>query len=630
MGIVRHEISFITYPGISINGTSNYRCKLYPGNYNGTLTWYIELDAAVGTYYIRDSSNNVHATVTVGSAGARTRVAFDVTPTEDTYHIYTASALTVYAARIIIIQDYGATLTASETQSELVYPVSNSTTSYVASAYPRWFYYDSSAWDGTVNFYLNVILKTNNASYTAYAALFDQDDNQVANSEVSTTSTSLTPLRSSALTLTNGKRYCVKIKISNASGQATCYNGGVAVVQSGTITKLQEEYFLSNYKNTTGLCGTPELWDAAEWTTDNVTFKFANDSSSASNDAAKLTDITADPDVDITNASVSGAYYTISTNTFTMPTSGHEIDANVTDIPSYGAKVIAYYVMPSSTNKSGSDSVLPKITESSSLATSESASDSLLPKLSETSELAIAEATNDTLLPKVAEASVLAVEISATDTLLITLGGSSGLETNIPASDTLPPTLGDISGIESDYSGTDTILVQVAESAEIETSITVSDTLLVTLADSSSPEIGVEEKVASDTLLAKTTESSVLEVERAPPDSLIITFTESTSLSVNISVSDSLILGPTESASLDAEKIASDSLIVLLTESASLTTDATEKTASDALAITLTEDSELYTEALVLQIVAIAPLEVEAITPLAVQAITSLEVEFIE
>jgi hypothetical protein len=304
-----------------------------------------------------------------------------------------------------------------------------------------------------------------------------------------------------------------------------------------------------------------------------------------------------------------------------------------------------------STALSGSDSALPKITESSVLATAISASDSLLVKTDQTSALNYDVAVSDSVLPKIAESSALAQfnAISASDTLTIAISESAVLATELTATDTVLPKVTDTSGMTVDYASSDTVLIKTAESSSLAVDLTTTDSLLIVLSESSSVIMGVIDKTASDSLLIKTTESISLDVARAPPDTITITLTESGSLSTEISASDSLLLQVSESASeqiavsvtdslllkvtdtaaTEVQKAGADSLLITLGESASVTTESGNSVSvSDSLTVKITDSSGLFIADIDLLATAITPLEVTAMTTLAAQAITPLEATF--
>jgi hypothetical protein len=97
-----------------------------------------------------------------------------------------------------------------------------------------------------------------------------------------------------------------------------------------TVQALEPQYLVMNTQEAgTGLQAFPTLWDATEWNDTQgglPTFTYSHDASNAA-DSSKLRDITAGADV--SGATVTGANQQISA-AFTMPTTGDELDTNVT------------------------------------------------------------------------------------------------------------------------------------------------------------------------------------------------------------------------------------------------------------------------------------------------------------
>jgi len=98
---------------------------------------------------------------------------------------------------------------------------------------------------------------------------------------------------------------------------------------TGNILGLEPQYLLLNATDIgTGQQGFIMLWDSTEWSSVNNTYYHAIDSDNASN-SAKLQDID-NSNTDVTNSTVTGSNQQIS-SALTMPTSGHQLDVNVTN-----------------------------------------------------------------------------------------------------------------------------------------------------------------------------------------------------------------------------------------------------------------------------------------------------------
>jgi hypothetical protein len=112
---------------------------------------------------------------------------------------------------------------------------------------------------------------------------------------------------------------------------AGLYNGGSGTQGAGytAITKLEPQYLLlSGADIGTGLQLAKTLWDSTEWSGVTNTYYHAMDSDNASN-SAKLQDID-NSNTDVTGSTATGANEQVS-SALTMPTTGHQIDVNVTN-----------------------------------------------------------------------------------------------------------------------------------------------------------------------------------------------------------------------------------------------------------------------------------------------------------
>lgn len=135
-----------------------------------------------------------------------------------------------------------------------LYKETISATSYTEILYPTYRLWDSSLYDGTVEVYFEATLDPNGATRTTYAALYDEDGNQVEGSEISAYGGDYNnPIlkRSSAITLTTGKTY--RVRAYRAVGNGVLYGARLVIKQSGTITKTATYIdFAGDYDTTTG------------------------------------------------------------------------------------------------------------------------------------------------------------------------------------------------------------------------------------------------------------------------------------------------------------------------------------------------------------------------------------------
>lgn len=97
---------------------------------------------------------------------------------------------------------------------------------------------------------------------------------------------------------------------------------------NGPITSLEPQYMLRNTVGAaTGLQGYPTKWDSAEWTPLTSSFTHVIDSTNASS-SAKLQDID-NANTDVTGSTATGNNQIFS-SAMSMPTSGHQVDSNIT------------------------------------------------------------------------------------------------------------------------------------------------------------------------------------------------------------------------------------------------------------------------------------------------------------
>jgi hypothetical protein len=138
---------------------------------------------------------------------------------------------------------------------------------------PR-FLYTSGNWAATtVTIYFEAAIKT--SAGTGYAALYTAAGSVLAGSEVTTTNTTTTRVRSGAITPTTATDYEVRIK-NSATNTTTIYDARIIVVLDGTITGFETHVPVQSLLATTTSTtyGTPStggnmLYTSANW--DNLT-----------------------------------------------------------------------------------------------------------------------------------------------------------------------------------------------------------------------------------------------------------------------------------------------------------------------------------------------------------------------
>jgi hypothetical protein len=168
------------------------------------------------------------------------------------YLFYDTSGDTVYFDQIT---DLGSNPTGGsykmEKQVEMqMVAKTTASTSYFDTDNQQFFYHQSGNYDtpGTVSkFYFEAVIRASSGA-TAYAALYTAGGSYVTGTEVTTTSTSFTRVRSAEITLTNNTEYRLRIKTSSG-GTGYLRNARIVVLQSSAdrITKTETHALISGY-----------------------------------------------------------------------------------------------------------------------------------------------------------------------------------------------------------------------------------------------------------------------------------------------------------------------------------------------------------------------------------------------
>jgi hypothetical protein len=148
------------------------------------------------------------------------------------FNAYTASQVTLGSSAPVVEQKYPLWVyssgTASSTATSAPYLLQKGTTSLSGSA--TGIYTLRSTWSSSQKYALDVSLSNTNSGYTSYAALWDTTSGTIVSaSQVSTTSTTSTLLRSGSFTLTPGHSYNVSIWTTS---------GGVALISKAYLVAL--------------------------------------------------------------------------------------------------------------------------------------------------------------------------------------------------------------------------------------------------------------------------------------------------------------------------------------------------------------------------------------------------------
>ena len=175
-------VKFIKYINIldrEITGTSgDIAEKVYfdTTDYDGTVLYYFEIVAKISSgsnsVYLHDSANNADGTITVSAAAYTRYRSAAMTVATDTYHInINSTTISVKAARIVIVQSDASAITDTELQAEIGDYEANKTGAADATdyplTYPKYFYFDSSKFDGTLSFEAHLTWMQNNSKTTA-------------------------------------------------------------------------------------------------------------------------------------------------------------------------------------------------------------------------------------------------------------------------------------------------------------------------------------------------------------------------------------------------------------------------------------------------------------------------------
>ena len=219
-----------------------------------------------------------------------------------------------------------------------------------------------------------------------------------------------------------------------------------------------------------------------------------------------------------------------------------------------------------------SDSLLPKITEASSVTATFTHVDSLLPKVTEASSLGITVPVNttDSLKPKITESSSITATVTSNDSLLPKISDVSSLAITVPVNttDSLLPKITEASSVRATITPRDSLLPKITESSSLGITVPVntSDSLLVKIVDSSSVAVTASVK-STDSLLVKITESSSITVTISTTDSLKPKITESSAVTATISTTDSILAKLSDvTSSLKVTIPAIDSILVKISD----------------------------------------------------------------
>lgn len=262
MAQIRQEINITdtSYSATSSNVTANEIISIDKTKYNGTVSYYLEVEATNSTAadrsctLFRGITTQVTVTVTASTASMTLFRSAAFTPDGDgadyTFRLNSnaSGTLTIKSARIVVIQS-AATLTNTETQIEIGNASSTTATVNTALTNPKYWKYTAANWDGTKTFYFESTFMSGTSKSAATMTLQESSSitapswTDVASSAITTTGTVATRVRSGAVTLTNGNWYRAVMKAGNSKSGITVYNAKVIVQQNGYVAKDTQALF---------------------------------------------------------------------------------------------------------------------------------------------------------------------------------------------------------------------------------------------------------------------------------------------------------------------------------------------------------------------------------------------------
>lgn len=285
MAATKHEINILCRP-LQGGDDAAESIRFSSDDWSGSVAAYFEIiykntdQTTDHTLYLYDSNGGVEASIVCAEKTQFWTKLFAVCNLNDTYPekildlSATAADVTVLAARIIITNDIGASaLTACENQIEVgdYDPGIFTENNILALINPKYWYYDSSKWDGTVTFTANVTWECLNDKYSG-SIYIEQDDGSFDNwtqvltiLSAGTTEAVVFTESAGSFTPVNGRNYRLGVS-SEASKPAygfTVYNAKIVVTQSDTtaITLLESYILLVNtVQNDTGLQKFLQTW----------------------------------------------------------------------------------------------------------------------------------------------------------------------------------------------------------------------------------------------------------------------------------------------------------------------------------------------------------------------------------
>jgi hypothetical protein len=194
------------------------------------------------------------------------------------------TGLTIQEARIIVVQSDPTSINNTVTQIEVGDQATTNQTSDVVQADPKYWKYDASKYDGTIQVFFEASL--NNAASTTFASLYPAGTScsgQVSGSQVSVTDTTAERARRADISgnLSSGTTYMVCLHTSVGANTARLKNAKIIIQQSSgsglTKMELQHMYMndhISNATSTYTSQNSLDQYNPSDWAAGTFTYYF--------------------------------------------------------------------------------------------------------------------------------------------------------------------------------------------------------------------------------------------------------------------------------------------------------------------------------------------------------------------
>jgi len=336
-----HSKTTTNNPAQAENGSCIY---LDANNYDGTVSYYFEV-VALNTSGSNETTNLYKGTSIPSTIITSPAITIQANTTsfeffrsaavtiDNNYKLKgvgisatgSASDVQIKSARLVIVQSDASAITDTETQIELGdyeanYTWGDGATSDQPLTYPKYWYYDSSKFDGTVTFEAHCTYFNNdNKAKCTVTIQLQKDDGSFSNwTDVTTivnasSTAGFVFARQStdfSASMTSGRNYRLALTTTNYKyGDITIYNAKIVVKQTDAseLTKTETVLTLLNSDSaTTGLQDCDGYYDADEW--DGVTVNiYPEHDASGSGSNTKLQEDTDGAPSDVSNSSITGA-----------------------------------------------------------------------------------------------------------------------------------------------------------------------------------------------------------------------------------------------------------------------------------------------------------------------------------